>query len=224
MLQNEDGMTLAEVLISVVILGTTFMLFASMLIRNQKFIALNEKIKEAQYVRDDIKEWMGYRAQTQDIAALNQYVFIHSVKKNNSLTDKQQLRISHLILDNSGIQYGPYASSPATYGEKKIEYGSRMDGGEERAQKIDYKYKNKESTLPSSFKDDHGKSTEEANYLGKYKGSKTKNSFLVICKITDKAANVQDYREEGLELTLEIYDEETGKFMTDTVFKWVADY
>jgi hypothetical protein len=224
MLQNEDGMTLAEVLISVVILGTTFMLFASMIVRNQKFIALNEKVKEAQYVRDDIKEWMGYRAQSQDIAGLNQYVFIHSVKKNNSLTDKQQTRIKYLILDNSGIQKGPYTGSPTLYGEQAIVYGDRAPGGENKERKIEYKYSNKESTLPSSFKDAHGKSIEEANYLGKYIGSETKNSFLVICKITDKAANVKDYREEGLELTLEVYDEDTGKFMTDTVFKWVADY
>ncbi|MBO0470872.1 hypothetical protein JZO66_09965 [Enterococcus sp. DIV0242_7C1] len=223
MLENEEGLTLAEVLVSVVILGTTFMLLASMLIRNQQLIELNEKKKEAQYVRDELKEWMGYRGQTQDLAGLNPYVF--SIRDERHLTDQQKSRRAYLILDNSGIQMKDDGSKQIPlYGEEKIDYTGRVEAGKENIErKVDYHYSEKEAELPDRWKNSDGSIKEEAHYLGKYIGNQTNHFFVVLCKVNYKEGT-KDLRKDGIELNLEIYDGKTGAFMTDTVFNWVVDY
>ncbi|MTD42411.1 hypothetical protein GIX45_28050 [Erwinia sp. CPCC 100877] len=235
MLQNEDGLTLVEVLISVVILGTTFMLFASMFVRNQQLITLNEKIKEAQYVRDDIKEWMGYRAQTQDLIDLNRSTLSYRLG-DYSLTSLSpeaveffKTRTNYLILDNSGVKPGshipPITAIPSGddeiefFADRQADYKNRVISGEEKqVRKVNYG--GGFSRIPDDFK----KTTEDIKYLGKYIGDKTKYSFLVTCRVTDKHSDVKNYYEEGLEVNLEIYDEESGNVLSDTTFNWVPDY
>ncbi|MBO0440840.1 type II secretion system protein [Candidatus Enterococcus ikei] len=228
MVKDEDGLTLIEVLVAVVILGTSFMLLASMLVRNQQMIELNEKKKEAQYIRDELREWIGYRGQTQDLAGLNQYVF--SIRDNQNLTDSQKIRRNYLILDNSGIQTN--SGHLPIYGEQEIDLTDRVDKTNEaekkqQERKIEYNYPNKANILPKKWKDaEEGTlEKEESNYLGRYIGTVNQHNYLVLCKVNFKNTSKNyDPRKDGVEVVLEIYDEKTGHLMTDTLFNWVITY
>ncbi|MBO0475009.1 prepilin-type N-terminal cleavage/methylation domain-containing protein [Enterococcus ureasiticus] len=228
MIKNEDGLTLIEVLVAVVILGTSFMLLASMLVRNQQMIELNEKKKEAQYIRDELREWIGYRAQTQDLAGLNQYVF--SVKDSERLTNDQKIRRNYLILDNSGIQTN--SGNVPIYGEQEIDLTDRVDKTNEtenkqQERKIEYNYPDKARLLPEKWKDaDEGSlEKEESNYLGRYIGTANQHTYLVLCKVGFKnTSSNYDPRRDGVEVVLEIYDEKTGQLITETLFNWVITY
>lgn len=224
MIRKEDGLTLIEVLVAVVILGTSFMLLASMLVRNQQMIELNEKKKEAQAIRDELREWMGYRGQTQDLAGLNQYVF--SVKNNEHLTTSQKVRRNYLILDNSGIQTN--GGNISIYGEQKVDLTGRVETtNKQQERKIEYSYPDKRTLLPKKWKDaEEGTlEKEESNYLGRYIGTANQHNYLVLCKVHFKNTSKKyDPRKDGIEVFLEIYDESTGRLMTDTLFNWVITY
>lgn len=224
MIRKEDGLTLIEVLVAVVILGTSFMLLASMLVRNQQMFELNEKKKEAQAIRDELREWMGYRGQTQDLAGLNQYVF--SVKNNEHLITSQKVRRNYLILDNSGIQTN--GGNISIYGEQKVDLTGRVETtNKQQERKIEYSYPDKRTLLPKKWKDaEEGTlEKEESNYLGRYIGTANQHNYLVLCKVHFKNTSKKyDPRKDGIEVFLEIYDESTGRLMTDTLFNWVITY
>ncbi|PZL70614.1 hypothetical protein CI088_14570 [Enterococcus plantarum] len=224
MIRKEDGLILIEVLVAVVILGTSFMLLASMLVRNQQMIELNEKKKEAQAIRDELREWMGYRGQTQDLAGLNQYVF--SVKNNEHLITSQKVRRNYLILDNSGIQTN--GGNISIYGEQKVDLTGRVETtNKQQERKIEYSYPDKRTLLPKKWKDaEEGTlEKEESNYLGRYIGTANQHNYLVLCKVHFKNTSKKyDPRKDGIEVFLEIYDESTGRLMTDTLFNWVITY
>lgn len=218
-LNNEKGMTLIEIVAAMLILGIALAGLATM--TSQNFIAIDQnKLKEeAAFVRDDIKEWLNYRAQTQDIANLNPLALKNEKSISGLLTDKELAeRYKHLILDESGVQVDPQTGKNK-YGEV---LRNKSDTGRGKfISKVEY-------DLSGSFLPNGLKKNEFNKYnIGKYIGTKTENdAFLVEVKATATTGGTDDsdVRKRGLELTILIYSQDTGALLTETQMRWVPEY
>jgi len=72
---DESGFSLVEILGAIVILGIAMVMIAMLIIQNNLILSYNTRMEEAIAARDDVKEWLIYRAQTQDLADLNIGIF-----------------------------------------------------------------------------------------------------------------------------------------------------
>lgn len=217
-LQNEQGFSLIEIIVAVVILGTCFMLLATLIHQNSLTIKLNKRKEDAIFVREDIKEWLSYKGQIQDLANLNNYVFIRPTK---SLDLVETARQGHFILDNTGIQTESSTDSTIKYGEIKIPETDSDRGS--FVQKLKYHLKTSEEEvnfLPESLR-------TETNqlYMGEYvNSSKETTNFLVKVQAEWTSADVSYMpRTDGIDLTILIYDKDTGALLTSTVLNWVTE-
>lgn len=210
---NEAGFSLIEILFAIILLGISFTLLASFIYQNSRAIEINKKREEAIFVREDIKEWLLYKAQIQDITNLNQFVFVES---GGTFSEEQTLRRKHMILDNSGIQKLE-GSNKAKFGEVEMP----LENNEERGtfvQKV--RYSLTPTDLPQQLQ-----SGSDYLYIGQYIDSSKKETEFLVKVTVQKKQNIQDYnpRTDGIALTILIYDQKTGSLLTETCINWVAE-
>ncbi|HCN75393.1 type II secretion system protein [Pseudolactococcus plantarum] len=233
-LKNEEGFTLVELLSAITILGIVLPLFIGFIVSNSKMIELNTIQTEAISVREEIREWMSYKAQSQDIADLNPYVLATTGHQPDpiTLTDQEEkLRASHLILDKSGIQKDTLGK--AKYGEQvpadKLvdDDGNIITSSPTRQQTRQVVYLSSGFALPKL-----NLSAEKKRYVGMYVGEgalRFKVDYAVLVEAAPKAikkgatATVADNQDSGILVTLRIYNSKTGKELTNTQFHWGAD-
>ncbi|MBP1042803.1 prepilin-type cleavage/methylation protein [Vagococcus sp. BWB3-3] len=213
--KEEAGFSLIEIIAAVILLGSCFMLLATLIHQNSLAIQLNKRKEEAVFVRQDIKEWLSYKGQMDDLVSLNSYVLTQTAK---TLTPEQKSRREHLILDDSGIQL---ASGSSKYGEVKVETAANRGSF---VQKVKY-YKDQATFLPESLR-----SADNQLYIGEYRnrgGEAT--DFLVDVTVkrddagTGKELMSYNPRREGLDLVIKVYDKKTGTLLTSTVMNWVVE-
>lgn len=208
---NEAGLSLIEILASIVIFGIALLGFASLMYQNFVAIDQNELVERSYYVRDDLKEWLNYRAQSQDIANLNQYALTLPKEGEAAYTPEQKARSEHFILDESGIQLNP-TTNQAEYGE--IPRDLSVDRGE-IIEKVHYDFSGK--LLPAPLKQDKF----NKYYVGEYLADP---DFLVKINVKKQATDSGNPRTDGVRLTIQIYSKETGKRLTETYLNWVSEY
>lgn len=232
---NEDGFTIAELLCAIVILGIILPLLMGYIVTNAKMIELNTIQTEAIDVREEIREWLSYKATAQDIADLNPYVLAttghQSIPNTTHDSQEAEMRASYLILDESGIPKDQDGN--AKFGETVPAKVLVDDDGKEiptsqrkQTKQVDYdgKYFSKLTIADIS--------PEKQKYVGMYVGEgaqRYKTSFAVLAEAAPKKINVgkttvtdKNY-DSGILITLRIYDFNTGKELTNTQFHWVAD-
>lgn len=213
LLKDEKAFSLIEIIVAVILLGSCFMLLATLIHQNSLAIQLTKRKEEAAFVREDIKEWLLYKGQIQDIANLNNYVLVQA-DTGKTLTDKQKARRDHLILDNSGIQR---ESSLPLYGEVEIKEVDSARG--EFTKKVTY-HPTEATFLPEKLQSDVNQL-----YIGEYiDGTQRLSTYLVDVQVTipDQAVGYNP-RREGVNLTILIYDKKTGALLTSTILNWVVD-
>lgn len=231
---DEEGFTLVELLSAIVILGIMLPLFMGFIITNAKLIDQNTIQTEAISVREEIREWMSYKAQSQDIADLNPYVLATTGHQPDPiiLTDQQEKnRASHLILDKSGIENDAFGK--AKYGEQvpadKLvdDDGNIITSSSTRKQTRQVVYLNSGFSLSKLNLPD-----EKKRYVGKYVGEgalRFKVDYAVLVEAAPKeikkgsTATTADNQDGGILVTLRIYNSKTGKELTNTQFHWGAD-
>lgn len=213
--ENEAGFSAFEILFAVALLGMSFMWLSSFMLQNADMIEMNQKKEEAIQVREDLKEWLNYRGQTQDVVGLNPYVLLSlSAADQTALQPEQVERRAHLIIDNSGIQKN--SSNVSLYGEVPIE------GTNERGKiirKLEYDFTG--NHLPDTLKTDLNKL-----YMGVYlndKGNPTDFLALLSVKMKENVANY-DPKQDGVEIEIKIYDRISGGQLTNTTINWVSEY
>lgn len=213
LIKDQKGFSLIEIIVAVILLGSCFMLLATLIHQNSLAIQLTKRKEEAAFVREDIKEWLLYKGQIQDIANLNNYVLVQA-DAGKTLTDKQKARRNHLILDNSGIQK---ESSLPLYGEVEVK---EVDGDRgDFTKKVTY-HPTEAAFLPEKLRSDVNQL-----YIGEYiDGTQGTSTFLIEVQVTipDQAVGYSP-RREGVNLTILIYDKKTGGLLTSTILNWVVD-
>ncbi|MBP1042782.1 prepilin-type N-terminal cleavage/methylation domain-containing protein [Vagococcus sp. BWB3-3] len=210
--RDEKGFSLIEIIVAVILLGSCFMLLATLVHQNSLAIQLTKRKEEAAFVREDIKEWLLYKGQIQDIAYLNNYVFVQ-IQQGKNLTDKQIARRGHLILDNTGIQRD---GSLPVYGEVEVKEVDSKRGNFVR--KVKY-YPTEANFLPEKLR-------SEVNqlYIGEYLHGTKGTDFLVEIQVSTPETNASyNPRTEGVDLTILVYDKKNGSLLTSTVLNWVID-
>ncbi|EGO6609424.1 prepilin-type N-terminal cleavage/methylation domain-containing protein [Enterococcus faecalis] len=210
--RDEKGVSLIEILAAIVILSIALLGLSSLMYQNFSAIDQNNLIERSIYVRDDIREWMNYRAQSQDIGNLNTFVLINPKRGEETLTIEQQMRRKHLIVSESGIQIDS-DTKKTIYGE--IARDDTIDRGK-LVEKV--KYDLSGAILPENLKDD------EFNkyYIGEYINDP---DFLVKIVVENKS-NEESYdpRKDGVRLSIQILSRNTGALLTEGYMNWVAEY
>ncbi|MDR0922394.1 MAG: prepilin-type N-terminal cleavage/methylation domain-containing protein [Lactobacillales bacterium] len=215
--EEEFGFSLIEVLASIIILGISLTLMFVFINNNNQMIEFNRTREEAIEVRQDIKEWFSYRAQTEDIVNLNQFVLTQIENESSNLEENEKMRRQHLILDNSGIQYDGVNRS--VYGEIPIDESNPNRG--KFLYKIKYAPGEPEKLgIPENLR----LKVENQYYLGVYLDENRKETdYLVRIDVNRKSTN-SNSKKDGIEVNVEIYNRKTGKFLTETIFNWVPEY
>ncbi|WP_170924710.1 type IV pilus modification PilV family protein [Candidatus Enterococcus clewellii] len=210
---DEHGFSLLEVLFAIVILGVCFLFIASLIYQNNQAIQLNTKKEEAIFAREDVKEWLLYKAQIQDVANLNTFVFVET---SSALTAEQTERREHLILDNSGIQKDS-GIGRAKYGELEVPVNDSERGV--FIQKIKYRLTEPEF-LPEALR-----SSENQLYLGQYIDRSGEETDYLVKVVVRRKEGIQAYnpRTDGVGLTIQVYDRIKGNLLTETYINWVAE-
>lgn len=212
---DEEGLSFIEILATMVILGIALLSLSSLMYQNFIVIDQNKLKEEAIFCREDIKEWLTYRAQTQDVTNLNTFVLTTPKNGESSLTEEQRIRRSYLILDESGIQID--SKGDALYGE--ISRDGSIDRGE-IVSKVKYNFTG--DLLPDSLlqEDEYNK-----YYIGEYVNQSVENSLLVKVQVVRKSDR-SDYnpRKDGVRLDILIYSKESGMLLTEIYLNWVAEY
>lgn len=219
---DESGFTLVEILGAIVILGIALVMIAMMIIQNNLILSYNTRMEEAIAVRDDVKEWLTYRAQTQDVANLNLWLFTTRSPGMILAPDEQlENRRQHLVVDNSGIQYNSYGQS--LYGEIPIPIHD-VDRGR-FIRKVAYDLTG--AHLPDSLVH----SEQNRLYMGTYLSENDQpTNYLVKIAIREDQlhditqADSLDRRQQGMGLIIQVFDKSTGEFLTETYMHWVVDY
>ncbi|MCJ1977233.1 type IV pilus modification PilV family protein [Lactococcus paracarnosus] len=232
---DEDGMSLAELLGAMVILSIVLPLLIGFIVANAKMIEQNTILTEAISVREEIREWMGYRAQSQDIADLNAYVLANTGHQPSpiSLTDPAGIvRASHLILDESGIEKDvlgePKFDEKVPSNRLIDDDGNPITGPvtRNRSQQVSYK-------MPGGFPlPKLNISADSKRYVGMYVGpdaTQQKVAYAVLVEaapkqMTTETGAIAENNDAGILVTLRIYNSESGKELTNTQFYWSADY
>lgn len=207
----EDGFSLIEVVASIGLLTLLFGGVINIIIQNNYIIDNNQLRAEAMDVQKDIKEYLTYRGQTQDIADLNRIAIV-DLDKDNIGNDTKE-RSHYLILDNSGIQKDENGNSK--FDEKEID-ASRQAEGTTNAENFIRKVSYEDIVLPSKLNNQINK-----KYMGNYldrEGRKT--NFLIRIDVLSKDIHV----DEGLNLKITIWDQERGNELTTSIFKWIIKY
>ncbi len=228
---DEEGMPIVELLGAITILGIVLPLFVGYIILNSKMIAANTIQTEAIAIREDIREWMSYRAQSQDIYELNPYVMTTTGGRPNPVYPKEGIEIvraKHLILDKSGIMKDDQGNP--MFGEQipsdiVVVGKQRSSESRNRRQVLDYDYEKKGVSLKASVLSDI------KPYVGQYVGlgyDKLAINYAVLVeadpKEFEKNANTSDNSVSGILVTLRVYNGITGAELTNTQFHWNADY
>lgn len=231
-LRNQLGFSLIETLAAIVLLGTCLALLLSFMYQNFLAIDLNTKKEEAIFIRDDLKEWLTYKGQSQDIARLNPFVFESRAVE----TIDEEERSRHLIIDESGIQYVG-ETSQTLYGE--LPRDSRIDRGQ-TIQKVHYDFTG--DTLPEKLKNPMTNRFYIGEYLdfsGNFTGYLVEikkiekdffPAFLLLSYRPPLYLVLSDYmpwahdRKQGIGIQIIIYDKESGEFLTETFLYWVVEY
>ncbi|MGX7420623.1 type IV pilus modification PilV family protein [Carnobacterium gallinarum] len=208
---DENGFSLIEVLASIIIFGIALLGLTSLMYQNFSAIDQNELTERAFYVRDDIKEWLNYKAQSQDIANLNQFVLTLPKQGEVMYTEEQQVRSRYLIVDESGIQVDP-GTNKSKFGE--IARDTSVDRGK-IVEKVHYDFSGNQ--LPDILNQDKF----NKYYMGEYVEDP---SFLVKISAKKKSDSSYEPRTDGMMLTIQIYSKETGKLLTETYTNWVPEY
>lgn len=234
-ISDEEGMSLVELLGAMVILSIVLPLFIGFIVTNAKMIEQNTILTEAIAVREEIREWMGYRAQSQDIADLNPFVLANTGHQPSPIIPKnseEAIRASHLILDKSGIAWD--TSGQPKFDEKipndqLIDDDGKLITGSDnrkRTQQVNY-------NMPAGFSLPKLKiSADRKRYVGMYVGpdvTQQKVAYAVLVEaapkqITTKSGDITENNDAGILVTLRIYNSESGKELTNTQFYWSADY
>lgn len=218
---DESGFSLVEILGAIVILGIAMIMIAMLIIQNNLILSYNTRMEEAIAVRDDIKEWLVYRAQTQDVADLNLGIF--TTRPPWMMIDPDEpteVRRRNLILDNSGIQYDMHGQP--MYEEIPIAVDD-LDRGR-FIRKVVYDHSG--DHLPQSL----ANSEENRLYMGTYLSENEElTNYLVKIGIREDPLygikeNFFDRRQHGIGLVIQIFDKQTGVFLTETYMHWVVDY
>ncbi len=211
--RDEHGFSLLEVLFAIVLLGVCFLFIVSMIYQNRQAIQLNKKKEEAIFVREDVKEWLGYKAQIQDIANLNAFVFVES---SAAFTGEQMERRNHLILDNSGIQKES-GTNKAKYGELEMPLSDSDRGTFIR--KINY------HLTDSDFLPEALRSTVNQLYIGQYISNSGEETDFLVEVVVQRKTGLVDYnpRTDGVGLGIKVYDKRNGNLLTETYINWVAE-
>ncbi|MGL4696659.1 type IV pilus modification PilV family protein [Enterococcus larvae] len=210
---DERGFSLLEVLFAIVLLGVCFLFISSMIYQNKQAIQINKKKEEAIFVREDVKEWLVYKAQIQDIANLNTFVFVESAAVFN---EEQLERRNHLILDNSGIQKES-GTNKAKYGELEMPVTDSDRGT--FIQKVNYRLSDPDF-LPEALQSDVNQL-----YLGQYLNHLGEETDFLIEVVVQRKAAIAEYdpRVDGVGLTIKVYDQNSGSLLTETYINWVAE-
>ncbi len=214
---DETGISMIELLATIVLLGISLVTLASFMAQNFMAIDLNTKLEEAIFVREDIKEWLSYRAQSQDIANLNTFFFA-----GEKVNDSTLPRLKYLLLDESGIRRDAITGK-AIFGE------ITRDQGIDRGKIINkVRYDLTGALLPDTLKKDDENKYKIAQYLDR-QGNPT--DYLVSVKrygiVVPPRAYLKNssYRnDQGFHLLILVYDKKTGKLLTEGTLYWVADY
>lgn len=209
---DEAGFSLIEVIGAIVILGISFLLIASLVIQNNYAINFNKQQEEAIAARDDIKEWLLYKAQIQDIANLNPWVF---TEPSHAESTAMQQRRNHLVVDNSGIQY---AQGQPLYGETPIDIEDDLRGTFIR--KVEYKFDGDE--LPENL----AYSEYAPFYIGHYLSENGEATDYLVKILVEQDTTSADFdpRRQGVRLIIQIYGKARGDLLTETILNWVIEY
>ena len=235
---NEDGFTIAELLCTIVILSIVVPLLMGFIVSNAKMIELNTIQTEAIDVREEIREWMSYKATSQDIADLNPYVLATTGHQPAPITihdsKEEEIRAGYLILDESGIPKD-ISSGKAQFGETVptkvlVDDDGKEISGSTRTQTHQVMYDGRYDFSKLNIADIS--SDDKQKYVGMYVGEgaqRHKTQFAVLAEAAPKAITMQtatstaENYDSGILVTLRIYDFKTGKELTNTQFHWVAD-
>lgn len=233
---HEDGFTIAELLCAIVIISIVLPLLMGFIVTNAKMIELNTIQTEAIDVREEIREWMSYKATSQDIADLNPYVLATTGHQPTPITThdsaEEEMRAGYLILDESGIPKDK--NGKAKFGESVptkvlIDDDGQEISGSNRSRTTQVIYGGGSDFSKLKIADT---SREKQEYVGMYAGEgaqQYKTQFAVLVEAAPKAITVQtatstaENYDSGILVTLRIYDVKTGKELTNTQFHWVAD-
>ena len=236
---NEEGFTIAELLCAIVIISIVLPLLMGLIVTNAKMIDLNTIQSEAIDVREEIREWMSYKATSQDIADLNPYVLATTGHQPAPITihdsPEKEMRAGYLILDESGIPKDT-SSGKAKFGETVpakvlVDDDGKEISGSTRNQTHQVIYGGKDFSKLNIA----DISAEKQKYVGMYVGEgaqRYKTQFAVLVEAAPKAITMQTYAsisenaenyDSGILVTLRVYDVKTGKELTNTQFHWVAD-
>lgn len=207
---EEQGLSLIETLISVVILGLCFLMIFNSTVLNSKMIESNSEMQSAIAARDDVKEWLTYRSQSSLVSQLNQIVFTGSISDSVVPEDEEVLfkeRISHLILDNTGIQRDT---------EGKIVFREQENDFQNLKVREIVKYSN--DYLPTNLKN-----RDESPYFACYIDEKGKLSdFLIL--VTIEGEDDKKVKENATPVVLSVFSRLSGKKLTETVMNWISEY
>ncbi|EPH61809.1 prepilin-type cleavage/methylation protein [Enterococcus casseliflavus 14-MB-W-14] len=218
---DESGFSLVEILGAIVILGIAMVMIAMLIIQNNLILSYNTRMEEAIAARDDVKEWLIYRAQTQDLADLN--IGIFTARPSWMMVDPDdpsEVRRHHLVLDNSGIQYN--AQGQPMYEEIPIAVDDLNRGRFIR--KVVYDHSG--AHLPQPL----ANSEENRLYMGTYlsENEETTNYLVKVSIREDPRHGLRedtyDRRQLGIGLIIQVFDKQTGVFLTETYLHWVVDY
>ncbi|MGY3777464.1 type IV pilus modification PilV family protein [Isobaculum melis] len=214
---NEEGLSMIEILAAVVILGIALLQLSSLMYQNFIAIDQNKLKEEAIFVREDIKEWLTYRAQNQDVANLNTYALLWEFNNAGTYTEEQTMRRKHFILDETGIQVD-VNTGENIYGEIAREASAERG---ELVSKVRYDFSG--SLLPDALQQD----PYNKYYIGEYIDSEADEPLFLV-KILVEPKDIlnkkYDARTGGVGLNILIYSKETGKLLTETYLNFVAAY
>ena len=212
-IKNEDGVSLVEVIASIVLLGVLLPSAAYLFVFSQNIIQNNQARSEAIQVAEDIKQNFEYRSQTQDWADLNRVSLVEFHEKSDK-DDMLKLRREHLILDNSGVEY---KNEKPMYGEYLIDEKSEERG--EFIRKINY---DSHFKLPEQIN-----TVENQKYMGNYiKWNKAKKEYLETDYLVRVDVLTDDEKriEESVDLEIGVWDKKNGSKLYSTVYKWVVKF
>jgi len=210
---NERGFSLIEVLATLILLAFSLSSLFYFIQQNFVVIERNKIQEQAIFVREDIKEWMTYRAQAQDIISLNP--IISQVNVKTFLQPAYIERMNHLILDETGIQRDS-ETGRALYEE--VERDSLEGGRGQIVSKVIYDLS--DDSLPKILRSD----PYNKFYIGEYINSeKSRSGILVKIKIKSKE-DIDDYipQVDGVDVSIIIYSKKTGELLTETWLHWVG--
>lgn len=211
--QDEAGLSLVEVVASVVLMAILLPSAAYLFIFSQSVIQNNRLRSEAIQVAEDLKQNFEYRSQTQDWADLNRIALIKSYGKSDDEALKS--RKSHLILDNTGVEMTQ--KNQPLFDEILIDETDNQRGDFIRKVTYDQSV----FDLPEKLN-----TLENQKYMGRYLrfNEKKRDYELTDFLVRVDVLALDERIEESVDLEIGVWDSKTGNQLHSIVYKWVVKF